>query len=138
MAAGGVWLLVSDRRARAHDQRIADIVLAYAPPAAPVVDLAPPLAEREGKAGLFARVLAILAIDTDRPDLYPMPLVGDRAPHRRRSRSRSTGSAGSFSGRSSGSRLPLVWFLIARAIFGIFRDAGAQPSCTCSCPTRCR
>src|SRR5208283_6016182 len=75
MAAAG-WLYASDRRGRAARQRISDITSLHASAGRPVLDGRRPWAESSsgvGGGGALARVLAYVGIETDRPDLYPIP-----------------------------------------------------------------
>ena len=72
MGAGG-WLFAADRRVRAAQQRIANVASTRSQAPAPVKVTRRPWSAAATRATVLSRVMAYAGIETDRPDLYPVP-----------------------------------------------------------------
>lgn len=72
ITAGG-GLFAADRRVRAARQRISNIAAAHSPTSRPVLETRRPWSAADDGVGTLGRMLAYLRVETDRPDLYPMP-----------------------------------------------------------------
>ena len=119
LAAAGAWLFAMDRRARAHDRRIAGIVFSHAPAAAVPANTDRAWGERAGASGPLASALGFLRIEVARPDLYPtrwwvilcvVTIVAVLL----------TTLVGFFAGPSVWLALPVDWIVLARMAFGTF------------------
>ncbi len=125
LAMGGACLFTLDRRARTDNQRIADVVLAYAPSAARAPGVRRPLTGRSTEAGTRAGVLAAMGIEGDRPDLYPVPwwvivlvvIVFATV---------VSAFGVFFLGPVVWAALPIIAFLLVRSVFSVFRNRRAS------------
>jgi tight adherence protein B len=72
MGAGG-WLFAADRRLRAAQQRIANVASTRSQAPTKVHGVRRPWASAPTRASAISQVRAYLGIETDRPDLYPVP-----------------------------------------------------------------
>ena len=120
ITAGG-WLYAADRRVRAARQRISNVAAAHSPTRRSVLETRRPWAEANDGAGTLGRMLATIGVETDRPDLYPMPwwviflftsavaVAG-------------AGVAGFFIGPIGWLSLPVNLLLLVRVVFNFFRQ----------------
>jgi len=128
MAAGGttvvalgVWLFAADRHGQATRNRISSVTAAHASAGIQVQDVRRPWVEATREAGGFQRLLAYLAIEPDRPDLYPMPWWALAFVASMLAVAIGAG-ASFFVGPRIWIALPLKAFFMVRAVFRFFQN----------------
>jgi tight adherence protein B len=128
MAAGGttavavgIWLFAADRHGQATRQRISSLTAAHASAGSQVQGVRRPWAEAGREANGFHRALAYLAIEPDRPDLYPMPWWALAFVASMLALALAAG-ASFFVGPPAWASLPLDACLIVRAVFRFFHS----------------
>ncbi len=128
MAAGGttvvaigIWLFAADRHGQATRQRIASVSAAHASAGIQVQAVRRPWAEATREANGFHRALAYLAIEPDRPDLYPMPWWALAFVASMLALALAA-AATFFVGPVAWVSLPLDAFLIVRTVFRFFHN----------------
>jgi tight adherence protein B len=119
ITAGGS-LYAADRRVRAARQRISHIATTHSLTSRPVLEARRPWTAADNGVSAFGRMLAYLGVETDRPDLYPMPwwaiflftsMVAVAV----------AGAGGFFMGSIGWLSLPIDVFFLARVVFGFFK-----------------
>ncbi len=71
--AAGLWLFASDRQVRAAQQRIANVASTRSQAPVKVQAVRRPWSAAATRASILSQVIAFAGIETDRPDLYPVP-----------------------------------------------------------------
>ncbi|CAH2602018.1 Flp pilus assembly protein TadB [Rhodovastum atsumiense] len=120
LLASAVCLVRADRRERMRKRRLAEVAQAWRPTAAARTPLLATPGRRPATSGAAARALALLQIDTGRPDLYPtrwwivatvVVAVAVLA----------CGAGAFLLGPACWLALPLAWAGLTRLVFGGYR-----------------
>jgi tight adherence protein B len=117
----GIWLFVSVRHGQATHQRIAGVRTAHASVGIQVQQARRPWAEATREATTFRRALARLAIEPDRPDLYPMPWWAMAFIASMLAVALAAGAV-FFVGPAAWASLPLGVFFAVRTVFKFFQS----------------
>jgi len=117
----GVWLFAADRHGQATRQRISGVTAAHSTTTAPVADVRRPWAAPAREVGALSRLLARAGVETDRPDLYPMPWWAIVFVASMLAVALAAGAA-FFVGPKVWIVLPLGAFFIVRAVFKFFHN----------------
>jgi len=119
--AAGLWLFAADRQVRAAQQRIANVASTRSQAPAKAQAVRRPWSAAATRASVLSQVIAFAGIETDRPDLYPVPwwvllIIACLLAFA------TLGLGVFFLGPVGWFTLPLNVFLMVRTVFKIFQN----------------
>jgi tight adherence protein B len=119
--AAGIWLYAAERRGQAARQRISSVTASHASAGIEVQEVRRPWTEATREANGFYRALGYLAIEPDRPDLYPMPWWAMAFVASMFAVALAAGAV-FFVGPMVWVSLPLAVFFVVRTVFKFFHN----------------